>query len=106
MMIHEVSVQELQALKDSQADFFLLDVREPAEFETANLDGHLIPLSELPHRLNELNREQHIVVHCQGGGRSSRAVAFLQEQGFKQVSNLRGGLRAWAREIDPTMPLP
>lgn len=105
MNIHEVSVQELQALKEANADFFLLDVREPEEFNTCNLGGHLIPLKELPARLGELNPNQHIIIHCQGGGRSSRAVQFLQEHGFTNVSNLKGGIKAWAKEIDPNMPL-
>src|SRR5437773_5389436 len=105
MSIPEISVQELQALKESQADFCLLDVRDESEFDVCNLEGRLIPLAELPKRLNELNREQQIIVHCQGGGRSSRAVAFLLEQGFSDVRNLRGGIRAWAQEIDPKMKI-
>jgi rhodanese-related sulfurtransferase len=105
MSLHEVSVQELEALKNSGADFFLLDVRDQWEYDICNLDGHLIPIKELPARLNELNRDQHIIVHCQMGGRSSRAATFLLEQGFKQVSNLRGGIKAWASEIDPKMKM-
>ncbi len=105
MNIHEVSVQELKALKDSGADFLLLDVRNPDEYKICNLGGHLIPIKELPNRLNELNPKQHIIVHCQAGGRSRRATEFLLMQGFSQVSNLRGGISAWAREIDPTMPM-
>ncbi len=103
MTIHETSVQELQALKESGADFFLLDVRDQWEFDECNIDGHLIPFKELPQRLHELNPAQQIIVHCQMGGRSSRAVAFLQEQGFKHVSNLRGGIKAWVNEIDPSL---
>jgi rhodanese-related sulfurtransferase len=105
MSLHEVSVQELEALKNSGADFFLLDVRDQWEYDICNLDGHLIPIKELPARLNELNCDQHIIVHCQMGGRSSRAATFLLEQGFKQVSNLRGGIKAWASEIDPKMKM-
>ena len=105
MTIHEVSVQELQDLKESGADFFLLDVRDPWENEICNLGGHLIPIKELPDRLKELNPNQHIIVHCQMGGRSSRAAAYLLEQGFTKVSNLRGGIKAWATEIDPNMKM-
>jgi len=104
MNIHEISVQELQSFKDSNADFFLLDVREQDEYDICNLGGHLIPLKELPERLNELNPNQHIVIHCLSGGRSGRAAAFLLEHGFTHISNLRGGIKAWAREIDPKMP--
>ncbi len=103
MILHEVSVQELQAMKESGADIFILDVRDQWEFDKANLAGHLIPIKELPERLHELNPNQHIIVHCQMGGRSSRAAAFLLDHGFKQVSNLRGGIKAWATEIDPDM---
>jgi rhodanese-related sulfurtransferase len=99
MNIPEITVQELQALKDSKADFFLLDVRDQWEHDAENLGGHLIPLSELPERLQELNPNQSIVVHCQMGGRSSRAVAFLLENGFSDVKNLRGGIKEWMRDI-------
>jgi sulfur-carrier protein adenylyltransferase/sulfurtransferase len=103
-MIPEITVQELAALKEANANFMILDVRDPWEYQERNLGGHLIPLKELPNRLNELNRDQQIIVHCQMGGRSSRATAYLLEQGFKNVANLRGGIKAWAREIDPSMP--
>lgn len=102
-MIKEINVQELKKLKEEKANFFLLDVREPSEYNTCHLEGHLIPLAQLPERLNELNREQKIIVHCRGGGRSGRAVAFLQEQGFENVFNLKGGITAWINEIDPSM---
>ena len=103
MSIPEITVQELQALRHSKADFFLLDVRDPWEHEADNLGGHLIPLNELPQRLSELDPKQHIIVHCQMGGRSSKAVAFLLANGFTHVHNLRGGIKEWLREIgDPT----
>jgi adenylyltransferase/sulfurtransferase len=105
MNIPEITVQELQALKNSGADFCLLDVRNADENAACNLGGLLIPLAELPQRLDELNPNQQTIVHCQSGGRSSRAVAFLLEKGFKDVRNLQGGIRAWAREIDPKMPI-
>ncbi|MFZ2314729.1 MAG: rhodanese-like domain-containing protein [Gammaproteobacteria bacterium] len=104
MEIPEISVQELQALREAKADMMLLDVRNPDEYQFCHIDGHLIPMSELPNRLNELNPEQKIVIHCHAGGRSRRATAFLLEQGFKDVSNLRGGITAWSNEIDPTVP--
>lgn len=103
MSIPEITVQELEALKSAGADFFLLDVRNPDEYAVCNLGGHLIPFAELPERLNELNPNQHIVVHCHAGGRSARATAYLLDHGFKHVTNLRGGITAWANEIDPKM---
>ncbi len=101
--VPEISVQELEALRQANADFFLLDVRNPDEQAICHLNGHLIPLVDLPNRLSELNPEKHIIVHCHAGGRSRRAVTFLMDQGFKQVANLKGGVLAWANEIDPAM---
>lgn len=102
-MTPEISVQELAELKKKKADIFILDVRNQNEYEICNLGGHLIPFAELPNRLNELNPEQKIIIHCHAGGRSSRATKFLTEQGLKNVFNLKGGITAWATEIDPTM---
>jgi rhodanese-related sulfurtransferase len=99
-MIDEVSVQELEALQKSGAEFFLLDVRDKWEFDEKNIGGHLIPLVDLPDHLGELDKNQHIIVHCQMGGRSARATAYLLDQGFKHVENLRGGMQAYIREIE------
>jgi rhodanese-related sulfurtransferase len=104
MTIPEVSVQELKDLRDKKADIFILDVRNADEFALCNLGGYLLPMSELPERFSELNPEQQIIIHCHAGGRSRRATEFLMKQGFKRVFNLRGGITAWANEIDPTMP--
>ena len=104
MSIPEISVQELKKLKQKNVDIFILDVRNPDEYALCNLEGHLIPLAELPSRLQELNPNHYIIVHCHAGGRSARATHFLLQQGFKNVHNLRGGITAWANEIDLTMP--
>src|SRR5689334_20921735 len=103
MSIPEISVHELQALREAGTSFFLLDVRNPDEYALCNLGGHLIPFAELLTRIHELNPDQHIIVHCHAGGRSRRATEVLMNQGFKKVSNLRGGITAWANEIDPSM---
>lgn len=103
MSIPEISVQELDALRQANADIFILDVRNPDEYAICNLQGVLIPLNELPVRVDELNPEAHIIVHCHAGGRSRRATEFLMSRGFKKVFNLRGGMTAWANEIDPKM---
>ncbi|MCX6120130.1 MAG: molybdopterin-synthase adenylyltransferase MoeB [Ignavibacteriales bacterium] len=97
----EISVEELKGRIDRGDDLYILDVREPNEYEIANLGGHLIPLSELPDRVSELDPYKEIVVHCKSGGRSARAVRFLQNAGFKKVKNLAGGIDAWAQRIDP-----
>ncbi len=103
MTIPEISVQELKDLRDKKADIFILDVRNPDEYGLCNLGGHLLPMSELPQRFQELNPDQQIVIHCHAGGRSRRATEFLMNQGFKRVFNLRGGITAWANEIDQSM---
>lgn len=103
MSLPEISVQELEALRHAGADVFILDVRNPDEYAICNLNGHLIPFVDLPSRLAELKKDQHIVVHCHAGGRARRATEYLLNQGFSNVQNLRGGITAWANEIDPTM---
>jgi sulfur-carrier protein adenylyltransferase/sulfurtransferase len=100
----EISVEELKIRLDRKDDLFILDVREPNEYEVANLGGHLIPLSELPERVSELDSSQEIIVHCKSGVRSARAVKFLQHTGFKKIKNLVGGIDAWSRRIDPQIP--
>jgi len=104
MTIPEISVQDLKAMRDAKDDIFILDVRNPDEYALCNLGGYLLPMSELPERYHELNPGQQIIIHCHAGGRSRRATEFLMKQGFKSVFNLRGGITAWANEIDPTMP--
>jgi sulfur-carrier protein adenylyltransferase/sulfurtransferase len=100
----EISVEELKKKLDNKEDIFILDVREPHEYQICNLNGHLIPLGDLPKRVGELDSSREIVAHCKMGGRSAKAVAFLQQAGFKKVSNLTGGITAWAERVDPKMP--
>ena len=92
---------------DAGEPITLIDVREPHEWDIANLGdrgARLIPLGELPDRLSELSDAGEIVVHCRTGSRSARAVKLLQEAGFQRVLHLRGGIHAWADEVDPTLP--
>ena len=100
----EMQVEELKQRLDRGDDIFVLDVREPHEHQICNLGGHLIPLGELPNRVNELDTSREIVAHCRSGVRSAKAVNFLRQAGFKKVHNLAGGILAWADRIDPTMP--
>ncbi|HEX9950877.1 MAG TPA: rhodanese-like domain-containing protein [Rubricoccaceae bacterium] len=105
--VPELSVTDLKALQDEGNAPFILDVREPAEYEAANIDGALIPLGELPSRLNELDAHRDdavLVVHCRSGSRSARAVEFLHQNGFTNAVNLAGGIHAWSDAIDPTLP--
>ena len=102
--VPEVSPEELKRELDAGEDVFLLDVREPHEYQICNLGGHLIPLGDLPRRASELDSSREIVAHCHIGARSAKAVAFLRRAGFRKVRNLAGGIRAWAERVDPTMP--
>lgn len=103
----EITVQELKEKKEAGEDFFLLDVREGWEYEVSNIDGVHIPLGELPDRLAELEdqRDTDFVVMCRSGGRSGKATEFLTGQGFSNVHNLKGGITAWSKEIDPSIPV-
>ena len=102
--IPQMSVTELKQKLDAGEDVFILDVREPYEFQIAQIGGHLIPLGELPSRLSELDTAKNIVVQCKSGGRSQRAAEFLAQNGFSKLHNLAGGITAWANEIDPDVP--
>jgi molybdopterin/thiamine biosynthesis adenylyltransferase/rhodanese-related sulfurtransferase len=102
--VPEIQVEELKRALDAGEDLFILDVREPHEYQICNLKGHLIPLGDLPRRMNELDSSREIVAHCRSGARSAKAVAFLQQAGFKKVRNLAGGILAWADRVDRTMP--
>jgi adenylyltransferase/sulfurtransferase len=102
--ISEITATELKARQDRGEKVFILDVREPHEYQICNLNGKLIPLGELPRRVNELDSSVEMVVHCRSGKRSADAIHFLQTAGFKKLWNLRGGVLAWADEVDPRMP--
>jgi adenylyltransferase/sulfurtransferase len=101
----ETTVEELKGRLDRQENVFILDVRNPEEYQICRIAGStLIPLPELPHRFRELDRERELIVHCKSGMRSAKATQFLRQQGFQNVKNLKGGIHAWAEKIDPTMP--
>jgi sulfur-carrier protein adenylyltransferase/sulfurtransferase len=102
--IPEMQVEELKRRLDAGENLFVLDVREPHEYQICNIGGHLIPLGDLPKRVNELDSSREIVAHCRSGVRSAKAVGFLQQAGFKKVHNLAGGILAWADRVDPKMP--
>jgi adenylyltransferase/sulfurtransferase len=101
---YEITVDELKKRLDNKDDLFILDVREPQEYQICNLNGYLIPLKDLPKRINELDTAKEIIVHCKVGGRSRQAVEFMKQSGFRKVKNLVGGIDEWAELIDPTMP--
>jgi molybdopterin/thiamine biosynthesis adenylyltransferase/rhodanese-related sulfurtransferase len=100
----DIQVEELKRRLDKGDDIFVLDVREPHEYQICNLNGYLIPLGDLPKRVHELDTSREIVAHCKMGGRSAKAVAFLRQAGFTKVHNLAGGILAWADRVDPKVP--
>jgi sulfur-carrier protein adenylyltransferase/sulfurtransferase len=102
----EVTVQEMKrALDDTSLNVKVVDVRDPDEYEIAHITGvPQIPLGELPQRFTELDPNQQIYLHCKSGVRSMKALKFLREQGFKYVKSVKGGITAWADEIDPGIP--
>jgi molybdopterin/thiamine biosynthesis adenylyltransferase/rhodanese-related sulfurtransferase len=102
--VPEIAARELKARLDRGDDLFILDVREPHEYQICNLGGHLIPLSDLSRRVSELDSSREIVAHCRTGKRSAEAVEFLRNAGFRKVLNLKGGILAWSDEVDPSVP--
>jgi len=102
--VPEIAPRELKSRMDRGDELFILDVREPHEYQICNLGGHLIPLGELSRRVNELDSSREIVAHCRSGKRSAEAVEFLRSAGFRKVLNLKGGILAWSDEVDPSVP--
>jgi rhodanese-related sulfurtransferase len=103
--MQEKTVTELKQMIDSGVDFQLIDVREPHEFEITNLKGELIPMNEVPEHLDKIAKDKPVVIHCRSGARSGRIVQYLeQEHGYTNLYNLKGGILAWADQIDPSMP--
>ncbi len=99
--IPQITVKELKRRLDAGEDFQLIDVREPYEYQIAQIGGKLIPQNDVPQRLAEIDRNREVVVHCRSGARSQRIAEFLKQAGYPQVSNVAGGILAWSDEIDP-----
>jgi adenylyltransferase/sulfurtransferase len=105
--VPEITVRELKERLDTDEEISVIDVREPHEYEVANLESQgakLIPLDDLPERLSELDQTETIALHCKTGSRSARATRILQGAGFENVYNVKGGITAWSEEIDPSVP--
>jgi molybdopterin/thiamine biosynthesis adenylyltransferase/rhodanese-related sulfurtransferase len=102
--VPEITVKELKEKLDNGGGISVLDVREPYEYEVANIGAKLIPLGELPERLAELDKDKTLAIHCRTGARSASAVRLLQGAGFQEVYNVKGGIAAWSEEIDPSVP--
>ncbi len=107
MLESEISAADLASkiAAGKPADLVLLDVREPWEYATAKIEGSvLVPMGEIPARLQELDPEGHIVTICHSGVRSMNVAVWLRNQGVEKAQSLRGGIDAWSREIDPNVP--
>jgi molybdopterin/thiamine biosynthesis adenylyltransferase/rhodanese-related sulfurtransferase/molybdopterin converting factor small subunit len=101
----DIEPTEVKAKIDRGDHFVLIDVREPHEYQICNIpQAKLIPLGDLPKRVNELNSADEIVAHCKSGMRSAKAVDFLKQAGFKKVRNMKGGILAWSDKVDPSVP--
>jgi adenylyltransferase/sulfurtransferase len=99
--IPQLSVKDLKRRIDEGEDVFILDVREPYEYQIAQIGGKLIPQNDVPQRLTEIPRDREIIVQCRSGARSQRIAEFLKQSGYPKVVNLAGGILAWSDEIDP-----
>ncbi len=106
-MDYEITPEEVKSKLDAKQEFVLLDVREPWEFQTASIAGaKLISMGDMPSRAHqELDPEEYIVVVCHHGVRSMNVTVWLRQQGFENVQSMRGGIDAWSRQVDPTVPV-
>jgi len=101
----EITVQELKSKMDNKEDFQFIDVREPHEAEIATIGAELIPMGEILGQVSRISRTKPVIIHCRSGARSGTIVQALEAQhGFTNLYNLKGGILAWAREIDPAVP--
>lgn len=101
----EITPEQLKKRIDAGEDLFVLDVRNPNEFQICRIPGTtLLPLPELPNRFVEVPKDREVIVHCKSGMRSAKAIEFLKSQGYSKLANLTGGILAWAEKVDPGMP--
>ena len=101
--MNEITVQELKEKIDKGEDFQLIDVREDFEYETSNLGGQLIPLGGVLIEAEKISKDKPVVVMCRSGKRSAAAIMQLEQRGFTNLTNLKGGILAWQAEIDPEL---
>ena len=101
--VREISVKELKEWVDKRSDFQLIDVREQYEYDIANISGQLIPLGIITDHVDKIDADKQVVIHCRSGKRSADAIEALQKKGFNNLYNLKGGILAWADEIDSSM---
>ncbi|HEX7415334.1 MAG TPA: rhodanese-like domain-containing protein [Bacteroidia bacterium] len=103
--MQEITVKELKSMMDAKEDFQLVDVREQYEYDICEIGGELIPMGEVADNIAKIVRDKKVVVHCKGGKRSASVISMLeQEHGYKNLYNLKGGIMAWANEVDSSVP--
>ena len=96
----EVTFSELKKMMDAEEDFQLIDVREEHEVDIASIGGELIPMGEVMENLNKISKDKKVVIYCRSGNRSGVITQALETKGFTNIYNLKGGILAWATEID------
>jgi len=100
----ELTVQELKQKQDNNEAFQLIDVREPHEYELGNLNGELVPMAGIFDYVENISKDKPVIVHCRSGARSAAVITELEKRfGFTNLYNLKGGILAYGREIDPTL---
>ena len=99
----EIAPSELKKMLDTKEDFQLIDVREEYEVDIATIGGELIPMAEIMDNLDKISKNKQVVILCRSGKRSGAVVQTLEKEGFNNVVNLKGGILAWADEIDPSL---
>jgi rhodanese-related sulfurtransferase len=100
----EISVLELKKMIDNAEDFQLIDVREPFEYDIANISGELIPLNTVADNIERIDKRKKVVVMCRSGARSARIIEYLEQNSdFENLYNLAGGINAWIDEIDSSL---
>jgi len=100
----EVTATELKKMKDSKEDFQLIDVREEHEYEAANINGKLIPMGTIMEHVSEIPKDKKVVVHCRSGKRSATVIQLLEQQfGYTNLYNLKGGIMAYAQDVDQSL---
>ena len=104
-IIKEITVQELQKMIDEKQDFQLIDVREKSEFNFVHLEAELIPLKTIIENQDKISKIKKVIIYCKSGLRSTKAIELLQENGFDNLYNLKGGILAYAKEIDNNLPI-
>lgn len=99
----EITVAELKKLKDEKASFQLIDIREEHEIDICQIEGEHIPMDNIMDDLTKISKDKQVIIHCRSGARSGAVCIKLESLGYTNVYNLKGGIIAWANEIDPSI---